>query len=371
MRWSWKVGKILGIDLYIHATFLLVILWVVLLHWAQGHTVAAMLGGVGFVLTVFACVVLHEFGHALAARRYGITTKDSTLLPIGGVSRLERVPEEPWQELWVAFPVPFVNVAIAGAILVVLAASSGWKPISTLSASGGSFLQRVFVINVMLVAFNLLPAFPMDGGRIFRALLSTRIDHMRATQIAASVGQGLALMLGLAGLLGNPFLVFIALFVWIGAAHEASSEQMRDAFSGIPIRSVMQTNFATLSTSNVLGDAVKATLDGAQHEFPVLWGDTVMGILTKANLLAGLSEHGPELPVTNAMTREFPMVESTEMLAAALSRLAESKLHTMPVIEDGKMVGLVTLENLGQYLMIQNALHRRRNQPEAQMIQNA
>lgn len=133
----------------------------------------------------------------------------------------------------------------------------------------------------------------------------------------------------------------------------------------------MQTNFATLSTSNVLGDAVKATLDGAQHEFPVLWGDTVMGILTKANLLAGLSEHGPELPVTNAMTREFPMVESTEMLAAALSRLAESKLHTMPVIEDGKMVGLVTLENLGQYLMIQNALHRRRTQPETHMVQNA
>ena len=129
---------------------------------------------------------------------------------------------------------------------------------------------------------------------------------------------------------------------------------MRDAFSGIPIRSVMQTNFTALSTSNVLGDAVKATLDGATR-VPGDSGDTVMGILTKANLLAGLSEHGPELPVTNAMTREFPMVESTEMLAAALSRLAESKLHTMPVIEDGKMVGLVTLENLGQYLMIQNA----------------
>jgi Zn-dependent protease len=200
MRWSWKLGKILGIDLYIHATFLLVILWVVLLHWAQGHSVPAMVSGVGFVLTVFACVVLHEFGHALAARRYGIATKDITLLPIGGVSRLERVPEEPWQEFWVSLAGPAVTVAIAGAIFVVLLLTSGWKPMSTLSASGGSFPQRVFVINLMLVAFNLLPAFPMDGGRIFRALLSIRMDHMRATQIAASVGQGLALLLGLGDL---------------------------------------------------------------------------------------------------------------------------------------------------------------------------
>jgi Zn-dependent protease len=239
MRWSWKIGRFAGIDVYVHATFFLLILWVVVLHWIEGRNVQAVISGVTFIVALFACVVLHEFGHALTARRYGVPTKDITLLPIGGVSRFERMPDKPWQEFWVAVAGPIVNLAIAALLYAFLFLSSGLRPVKGLSITGGPFLERILVANLLLAFFNLIPAFPMDGGRVLRALLSTRMDHVRATQMAATVGQAIALVFGLVGLFFDPFLVFIALFVWIGAAHESHSVQFKEAFSGIPIRAAM------------------------------------------------------------------------------------------------------------------------------------
>jgi len=359
MRWSWKIGRFAGIDVYVHATFFLLILWVVVLHWIQGRTVEAVISGVVFIVALFACVVLHEFGHALTARHYGIPTKDITLLPIGGVSRFERMPDKPWQEFWVALAGPLVNLALAAVIYLALFLTDGFKPVTGLSITSGPFWERMLVANLVLAIFNVIPAFPMDGGRVLRALLSTRLDHVRATQVAASIGQALALFFGLIGLFRDPFLLFIAFFVWIGAAHEAHSVQIKEAFSGIPIRTAMRTHFATLTTGNTLGDAVKLVLDGSQHDFPVMWGDRVMGILTRANLLAGLQQHGPDQLVTTVMRREFDTAEPNEMLEAVLTRLAISPSRVMPVLQDGTLVGLVTADNLGEYLMIQNALHRR------------
>ncbi|HEX3684084.1 MAG TPA: site-2 protease family protein [Bryobacteraceae bacterium] len=360
MRWSWKIGRFAGIDVYVHATFLLLILWVVVLHWIEGRSLQAVISGVTFIVALFACVVLHEFGHALTARRYGVSTKDITLLPIGGVSRFERMPDQPWQEFWVAVAGPIVNLAIAALLYAFLFFSSGLRPVKGLSITGGPFLERILVANLLLAIFNLIPAFPMDGGRVLRALLSTRMDHVRATQTAAAVGQAIALVFGLIGLFFDPFLVFIALFVWIGAAHESHSVQFKEAFSGIPIRTAMQTNFSTLSTNNTLGDAVKVVLDGSQHDFPVMWGDRVMGILTRANLLSGLSQYGSDQLVTTVMQREFETAEPNEMLEAVLNRLSAAPTRVMPVLEDGKLAGLVTLENLGEYLVIQNALQRKK-----------
>jgi Zn-dependent protease/predicted transcriptional regulator len=359
MRWSWKIGRIAGIDLYVHATFFLLILWVVLLHASQGRSLQAVLSGVSFILVLFACVVLHEFGHALTARRFGIPTKDITLLPIGGMARLERMPDKPWQEFWVAMAGPLVSLAIAAAIYLALFLAGGFQPVTGLSITGGPFLERILVANVVLAVFNLVPAFPMDGGRVLRALLATRLDHVRATQIAASVGQGLALVFGLFGLFFNPFLLFIAFFVWIGAAAEAHSVQIKDAFSGIPIRAAMQTDFTTLTTEQTLGDAVKVILAGSQHDFPVMWGDRVMGILTKGALFAGLTQYGAEELVTKVIEREFQTAEPNEMLETVLTRLATAPARVIPVLQDGSLVGLVTAENLGEYMMIQNALHRR------------
>jgi Zn-dependent protease/CBS domain-containing protein len=361
VRWSWKIGRIAGIDLYIHATFFLLILWVVALHAFQGRGLSGVLSGVAFILALFGCVVLHEFGHALTARRFGIPTKDITLLPIGGVSRFERMPDKPWQEFWVAIAGPLTSLATAAVIYLALFFAGGFQPVTGLSITGGPFLERLLVANVALAIFNLIPAFPMDGGRVLRALLATRFDHVRATQTAAAIGQALALVFGLFGLFRDPFLLFIAFFVWIGAAAEAHSVQLKEVFSGIPIRAAMQTNFTTLTTEQTLGDAVNVILAGSQHDFPVVWGDRVMGILTKSSLIAGLTQYGPEQPVTKVIDREFQTAEPNEMLEAVLSRLATAPSRVLPVIDDGRLVGLVTAENLGEYLMIQNALHRRKS----------
>jgi Zn-dependent protease/predicted transcriptional regulator len=366
MRWSWKIGRFAGIDVYVHATFFLLIVWVIALHSVEGRNAQAVISGVAFILAVFACVTAHEFGHALTARHYGISTKDITLLPIGGVSRFERMPDKPWQEFCVAIAGPLVSLAIAAAIYVLLFLMGGFQPVRGLSITGGPFLERILVANFALAIFNLIPAFPMDGGRVLRALLATRIDHVRATQAAAAVGQALALAFGLIGLfIRDPFLLFIALFVWIGAAAEAHSVQIKGAFSGIPIRAAMQTNFTTLTTNQTLADAVKVILDGSQHDFPVMWGDQVMGILTRSNLLAGLGKYGPEQAVTAVMQREFETAEPNEMLEAVLNRLATSPSRVIPVLQNGDLVGLVTAENVGEYLMIQNALHRRHVAPKA------
>ncbi|MGZ9167216.1 MAG: site-2 protease family protein, partial [Anaerolineales bacterium] len=216
MRWQWKVGTFAGIDVFVHATFLLLIGWIGYSHWLQYGTLAKVAEGILFILVLFLCVVLHEYGHALTARRYGVKTRDITLYPIGGVARLERMPDKPIEELWVALMGPAVNVVIAAVLFVYLFLSQGLVPMTDLTVASGSFVARVMAVNISLVLFNLIPAFPMDGGRVLRALLAMRMDYVRATQIAANVGQGLAFLFGLFGLFNNPFLLFIAFFVWIG-----------------------------------------------------------------------------------------------------------------------------------------------------------
>ena len=230
MKWSWKIGEFAGIGVYMHATFLLLIGWIALTSLLAGGTAASALQGVLFILLLFACVVAHEYGHALTARRYGIKTRDITLLPIGGVARLERMPDKPLQELWVALAGPAVNVVIAALLFAWLLLSGGLAPLDTLSITGGSLLERLMVVNISLVLFNLIPAFPMDGGRVVRALLALRLEYGRATQIAATLGQGMALLLGLIGLFTNPLLIFTVLFVWIGAAQESGMAQVKSAW---------------------------------------------------------------------------------------------------------------------------------------------
>ena len=359
MKWSWKLGRLAGIDVFIHATFLLLIGWIALSHWLQGKSLAATLAGVGFILALFVCVVLHEYGHALTARRFGIRTRDITLLPIGGLARLERMPDKPMQELWVALAGPAVNVVIAAALFVWLTLTNGWVPLSQLSVTGGSLAERLLVANVFLALFNLLPAFPMDGGRVLRALLALRMEYTKATRAAASVGQGMALLFGLVGLFINPFLVFIAFFVWIGAAQEAGSAQMKTSLAGIPVARAMVTDFQTLSVEDSLSRAVELILGGSQQEFPVVSGSLIVGILTKKDLLVALARQGEDQPEAEVMNREFQLVDSHDMLETVLERLQECRCHTMPVLHGGELVGLVTTENLGEFMLVQAALGAR------------
>lgn len=358
MKWSWKIGTLVGIELRIHVTFLLLLGWVGASHWMNGKSVDAALNGVGFILALFACVLLHELGHSLAARKYGIPTRDITLLPIGGVARLERMPEKPGQELWVALAGPAVNVLIAAVLFVWLSATHGWAPLSQLNVAAGPFLERLLVANVWLVLFNLIPAFPMDGGRVLRAVVASRMEYVRATQIAAGVGQGLALVFGLIGLFSNPMLLFVALFVWIGASQEASATQMKAAMSGTPIRAAMLTDFRHLDGGDTLADAVRLILQGSQQDFPVLDQHRVIGILTRSDLLVALAEHGKDYPVSATMRREFLTADYTEMLEVAFQRLQECECHTMPVVHEGRLAGLLTMDNLGEYFLIQAALKK-------------
>ncbi len=241
MRGSFKLGQLFGIGVYLHWTFAILIAWVVLVYSFQRAGLADIAEGVLFVVAVFACIVAHEFGHALAARRYGIQTRDITLLPIGGVARLARMPEEPWQELVVALAGPAVNVVIAGVLAAGLYARGSLLGEGKLDLLPGDFLANLTFVNLFLAAFNLLPAFPMDGGRVLRALLATRIDYVRATNIAASVAQGMAIVFALLAPFWNLFLLFIALFVYLGAQQEAHVVQVRSLMRGVPVRAAMMT----------------------------------------------------------------------------------------------------------------------------------
>ena len=356
MKWSLKIGRFAGIDVYMHVTFLLLISWVALMHWRQGQSITAALAGVAFILVVFLCVVLHEFGHALTARRYGIPTRDITLLPIGGVARLERMPTDPLQELWVALAGPAVNVVIAAILFIWLKFSASFEPMQTLTITTGPFLERIMAVNIFLVAFNLIPAFPMDGGRVLRAVLAARKDYARATQIAASIGQGIAIFFGVVGLFYNPLLLFIALFVWIGATQEAGLSQIQSAIGGIPVQQAMLTDFRTLSKNDSLDRAIELTLTGSQKDFPVVDNGRIEGILTQTDLLKALSARDRRQLVTSAMQRYFATVDSLEMLETAFNKLKDCNCHTLPVTFNSELVGLLTMDNLGEYMRIQAAM---------------
>ena len=356
MRWQWKLGTFAGIDVFVHATFLLLIGWIGYSHWLQYGTFAKVIEGILFILALFLCVVLHEYGHALTARKYGIKTRDITLYPIGGVARLERLPDKPIEELWVALMGPAVNVVIAALLFAYLYVTRGLVPITDLTVASGSFLARLMTVNVSLVLFNLLPAVPMDGGRELRALLAMRMDYVRATQIAANIGQGLAFLLGLFGLFNNPFLLFIAFFVWIGASQEASMVQMRNSISGIPVTQAMQTRFDILSPTDRLDRVVSLILAGSQQDFPVVEDGQFIGVLTRDDFIKALSQKGQDTPVMDVIRRNVPAVDSHEMVETALIRFQESGAKTLPVMHRGRFVGLLTSENITEFLMIRSAL---------------
>jgi len=356
VKWSWRIGRVAGIEVFIHATFLILVAFVGASHLVIDQSLPAAVSGMIFLAALFLCIFLHELGHALAAGQFGIKTRDITLLPIGGLARLERMPEKPLQELWVALAGPLVNVVIAILLFGWLLATGTLVPIQSLGVAEGSMIERLMITNVFLVVFNLIPAFPMDGGRVLRAILAAWMDYTQATQIAAAIGQGIAFVFGFLGLMSNPFLVFIALFVWIGAAQEASMVQLKSSLSGIPVARAMLTEFHILAPDDRLAYAVELTLQTTQQDFPVVQTGQVVGILTQNGLVAGLRHSGDQALVASAMNREFQTVDPGEMLEGAFQRLQECHCHTLPAVRQGQLVGLLTMKNLGEFLLFQSAL---------------
>jgi Zn-dependent protease/CBS domain-containing protein len=359
MSWSLPIVRIAGIQLRIHVTFLLLIAWLAFSYYTEGGSAAAF-AGVLFILLLFACVVLHEFGHALAAKAFGINTPDITLLPIGGVARLERMPEEPRQELIIAVAGPAVNVVIALCLFLVI----GSRGLNSATLQTGDFMANLLTINVLLVLFNLLPAFPMDGGRILRALLATRMNYVRATQIAATIGQAFAFIFGFIGLLSpnHWLLIFIALFVYIGASQEAAIAQMKDISRGFPVSSAMVREFRSLPTSATLREAVDALLATSQHDFPVMdESGNVAGILTRDDLISALRRDDPQIRVGDVMRRDIPTVTTGTRFEEAFRIMQECNCPAVPVLDNMKrLVGLLTPENVSELMMIHSAMPRRR-----------
>ncbi len=354
MRWSFHIGTIAGIRVELHVTFLLFIVWAALSQGLLTGNVVGAIGGVTLLLSVFTCVLLHELGHALAARRYGIRTRDIVLLPIGGVARLQRMPERPSQEVVVALAGPAVNVVIAGLLAGVLSQLRAPSPMLN------ELLTSLLQINLLMLGFNLIPAFPMDGGRVLRAVLAMRMPYVRATRIAAGIGQGIALLFGLVGfgIFHNPMLIFVGLFVFLMAGEEQALVRARATMTGFPVRSAMITEFETLDAREPLQRAIDLLMTGSQQDFPVLENGAPIGVLSRGDLIAALQGQGAQAPVGAVIQREGPTAEPGESLEDVFQRMRERRRSAIPVISGGQLVGMVTTENVGELLLVQDALRR-------------
>jgi Zn-dependent protease/predicted transcriptional regulator len=367
MRWSLRIARVAGISVYVHITFILLPLWVGFSQFSVRQSWAEAGASIAFVFVLFGIVVLHELGHALTARRFGIRTRDITLLPIGGVARLDKMPEDPKQELLVALAGPAVNVALAVLLFAIIGAGSQLSRIFQVGLFEGDFLPSLMWVNIALVVFNLIPAFPMDGGRVLRALLALRMSYVRATNVAAGIGQTLALVFAFVGLssvffghlgpISNPFLLFIALFVWMGARAEAAMVQMKSVLGGVPVSQLMITDFRTLSPQDPLSRAAQYLVAGSQHDFPVTENDRILGLLTRGALVHGLVQCGQTDPVGDVMLREFTVLDPAEPAEKALFRLRASDGQTLIVAKDGRLEGILTADKIREFLLVRGALN--------------
>ena len=351
---SLRIGRFAGIDVFVHWTFGLLLVGA-FAYVGVRSGLAAGVEWTGLIVAVFGCVVLHEFGHALAARRYGIGTKDITLYPVGGVARLQRIPERPLHEFVVALAGPLVNAVIAGAVAAGLLA--GGQALAFGVEMG--FWSRLMWLNVVLVVFNLLPAFPMDGGRVLRAVLATQLPYARATQVAAWIGQAMAALFALwAFLEGDLFLLLLAVIVYLGARQESEVALLKAATRGLRVQDAMVTAFTPLRPNNTLDDAVRLLLAGAEQEFAILDGDRTVGILTRKRLVESLRDRGRTALIRDVMEAPCGVVVEDALLEDAFEQMQEAECKVLPVERDGRLVGLVTLENLGELLMIATAVRK-------------
>ncbi len=355
MKWSIGIGRIAGIRVELHVTFVLFLAWVAIGHGLLAGDPRGAIAGVVRLILVFACVLLHELGHALAARRYGISTRDIILLPIGGVARLTRMPDHPIQEIVVAIAGPLVNLIIAFTIWLI---AQGIDLPLMVGLEQAGLLSYLFAVNVLMLGFNLIPAFPMDGGRVLRAALALRLPFVRATRIASTVGQAFALLFGVVGFFFNPMLLFVALFVFLAASEEYALVETRSSMSGLPARAAMSTSFETLAPGDPLQRAVDLLMAGSQQDFLVLEDGNPIGVLARGDLMRGLQSAGPGGTVGAAMKKDVAAADSAEPLEQVFQRMRERGLTAVPVVHGGRLEGMLTQDNVAEMLWVQDALRR-------------
>jgi stage IV sporulation protein FB len=357
MSWSLNIGRVAGTVVRVHLTFLLFLAWIFASSYASSGAAAAWTT-LAFVVLLFLCVLLHEFGHIFTARAFGVTTPYVTLLPIGGVAQLEHIPEQPWQEFLIAIAGPLVNVAIAVLLVAIGGATLHGYAATSIDNMQISMVDRLAAVNVFLALFNLIPAFPMDGGRVLRAALASKFGYVRATEISASIGQGVAFALGFLGLMYNPILIFIAIFVYLAASSEAHMVALRAVSRGVPVSHAMITQFATLTPQAHIDEAVQTLLATSQGEFPVVDDSgKPVGVLDRGALIKALKSLGPDARVAQAMNSQMPTISHRRTLEQAFKLLQEKSAPAVAVVDAmGKLIGLVTSETIGEMMMLQRAM---------------
>lgn len=359
MKGVLKLGSVSGIKIEVHWTFSLLLVWVAFLELRQGSDFDRLLLNEALILVLFLCVVLHELGHALTAKRFKVNTRKITLLPIGGVATLEKMPEKPQEELLVALAGPAVNVVIALLLALIVPVRSYFNFDAIVleevlyQPTLRNFLFYLFIANVMLVVFNMIPAFPMDGGRVLRALLSFRLGHIEATRIASGIGQGLAVLFFVFGLLFNPFLILIAFFIFFGAYGENQMVKQGSLLKGHIAKEATLTNITLLSPSQSVQEVIDILLAGTEKDFVVMEGGQIVGIVTQKQVI----EHAktPHRPVEDIMDREFHSIEASTPMAETLELMGSHKKGFFPVTEKGKLVGAIDRTNIGEFILLKTA----------------
>ncbi len=369
-RFTWRIATIAGIPIYLHWSFWLLLLWVALSSLLVGEgRIDLLLTRLIIVTGLVVSVILHELGHAFAARAFGIPTRDITMYPFGGVASLARLPEKPLQELVVALAGPLVNFLLVGIFTALLWLTGApqlflvdtfaERPVGL--PSHWYFLYVFSALNAVLAVFNLLPAFPMDGGRVLRALLAMRLPYVRATQVAALIGQAFAVLFILIGVLGNPVLILVGFFVFVAASQERKYAEEGSVMRGFTVADALMRDFPTLTATQPIQAAVEALLGSQARAFLVVdpLGQPV-GSLSREQLIDALS-HGKTLdtPLTAILDPDLVTVPPTMPLQEAFRLLHERNKPFLLVSRNGQLLGLIDSENIAEFLLIRQALAAR------------
>lgn len=350
MKGSIRLFTIFGISINIHVTFLLLL-------------VLFLSGGIKWLVLmvgVFCFVTLHELCHSLVARHFGIGVREITLLPIGGVASMTSMPEKPSQEFFISIVGPLFNLSIVAIFYIPLKNLLGadvlfHRPFST--ATWPLTIAYLYWINLILAVFNLIPAFPMDGGRVLRALLAQRIGYQRATKIAVNLGHLFALVFAYFGIVGfNIILIAIAIFIYIAASNEELQVDLKETLKKFRVRDILSPDFLTVNGETTLAKVLELIFHSHQEDFPVVEQDEIVGFVTRQEIITSIHTIGMQASVRDIMRKDFPKVSDTDLLTKVQRVMEENNIRALPVLRSGRVIGVVTLEDIGRIYAI--ASHR-------------
>jgi Zn-dependent protease len=356
MKGFFRLGKIAGIQLEVHWTFALLLIWAGFVEFQNSGNFTRVAVNQGFILVLMACVVLHELGHALMAGKFNIKTRSIILLPIGGVATLDKMPEKPGQELLVALAGPAVNVVIALLLSLVIPLKSYFNFDDVVvgemlyAPNLQNFLFYLFIANVMLVLFNLIPAFPMDGGRVLRALLGFRLSRVEATNIAATIGQALAVVFFILGFFINPFLILIAFFIFFGAYGENQMVRQNSILQGHLVKEATLTNITVLRPDSNVQEVMDILLAGTEKDFVVALDNEIMGIVTQNDVIKHAKT--PSILVRDIMDKDFTAIDGSTEITKVLEHIGKAKKRFFPVTSNEKLIGAIDTVNISEFILL-------------------